>query len=219
MLPCKFAVMRLVLISSQPVTDLFGKEFPFAGVDCIRREELLPEDLLTADCIIDLTVEDHPDQTSLYLKTTIPVLIGSVVFTLKELVINTHLPIARFNHWPIFINRNCIEFSVAENHVEKFQQLFETLNIPSFKTADEPGFVSARTVSMIVNEAFLAREEAVSTEVEIDTAMKLGTSYPMGPFEWCNKIGTDRIVRLLHKLAENDKRYQPASSFTQTIRN
>jgi 3-hydroxybutyryl-CoA dehydrogenase len=211
--------MRLVLISSQPVTDLFGKKFPFAGLDCIAREEFMSEDLNTADCIIDLTIEEHPDRISQYRSATIPVLIGSVVFTLNDLTVPAQLPVARFNHWPTFINRNCVEFAVAENHLEKFQQLFQILNIPTFKTADEPGFVSARTVSMIVNEAFLAREEAVSTEAEIDTAMKLGTSYPMGPFEWCNKIGTDRIVRLLNKLAEKDNRYQPASSFTQTIQN
>ncbi len=209
--------MRLVLISPQPVTDLFGKEFPFAGVDCITREEFLSEDLNTADCIIDLTIEDHPNQISQYRSKTIPVLIGSVVFTLTELGLDPQLPIARFNHWPTFINRKCVEFAVNENQAELFQQLFQTLNIPSLITADEPGFVSARTVSMIINEAFLAREEAVSTESEIDTAMKLGTSYPMGPFEWCNKIGVERIIKLLQKLAEKDKRYQPASSFTQTI--
>lgn len=211
--------MRLALISPQPVTDLFGKEFPFADVDCITLEEFLSEDLKSADCIIDLTIEEHPDRISQYRSTTVPVLIGSVVFTLTELGIDPQLPIARFNHWPTFINRNCVECAVIRNHAEQFQQLFQTLNIPSFVTADEPGFISARTVSMIVNEAFLAKEEAVSTESEIDTAMKLGTSYPMGPFEWCNKIGVARIVKLLQKLAEKDKRYQPASSFTQTLKN
>lgn len=211
--------MQLVLISPQPLTDLYGKEFPFTSVDCITREEFLSEDLNRADCIIDLTIEEHPDRISQYRLATIPVLIGSVLFTLDELQIDANLPIARFNHWPTFINRNCVEFAVNRNHVEKFQQLFQTLDIPAFKTADEPGFVSARTISMIVNEAFLAKEEAVSTESEIDTAMKLGTSYPMGPFEWCNKIGVERIVKLLQKLAEKDKRYQPAASFTQTIQN
>jgi 3-hydroxybutyryl-CoA dehydrogenase len=209
--------MRLVLISSQPVTDLFGKEFPFAGVDCITRSELLSDDLDTANCIIDLTLEDNPGAINQYRTTTIPILIGSVIFSLKELAIASHLPIARFNHWPTFINRNCIEFAVADRHVDTFQQLFQLFGIPFFRTADEPGFVSARTVSMIVNEAFLANHESVSTKEEIDTAMKLGTSYPLGPFEWCNKIGADRIGLLLHKLAEKENRYQPASSLTKTI--
>ena len=42
---------------------------------------------------------------------------------------------------------------------------------------------------MIINEAFLALQEGVSTKEEINTAMKLGTNYPLGPFEWVEKIG------------------------------
>jgi len=208
--------MRLVLISRLPVTQLFGKEFPFAGMDCVVRDEFRKDDLDTADCIIDLNFEEKPQQMSQYHSATIPVLIGSVVFTLTELQIKSDVPVARFNHWPTFINRNCIEFSVSDHHVEEFQQLFQLLGLPFLRTADEPGFVSARTVSMIVNEAFLAREEEVSTGEEIDTAMKLGTSYPLGPFEWCSKIGADRISRLLHKLGEKELRYKPASSLIKT---
>ncbi len=211
--------MRLILISHHPVTSLFGKEFPFAGIDCITRESFFVDDLETSDCIIDLTIEDRPQLINQYKSATIPVLIGSAVLTLKDLGIDVNLPIARFNHWPTFIDRNCIEFAVGNDHVEKFQQLFQLFNFPAFRTADDPGFVSAKIVSMIINEAFLSKEERVSTESEIDTAMKLGTNYPMGPFEWCNKIGADRIYRLLQKLAEKEGRYQPASSFIQTVQN
>ena len=52
----------------------------------------------------------------------------------------------------------------------------------------------------------------VSTEEEIDTAMQLGTSYPMGPFAWSRQIGLQRIAALLQKLAATDIRYQPAFS-------
>lgn len=211
--------MRLTLISSHRITALFGKEFPFTGIDCITREALLAEDLRTSDCIIDLTIEEQPQGIDQYRSITTPVLIGSVVSTLKELRIDANLPIGRFNHWPTFINRNCVEFAVADTMLDKFQQVFRAIDVPAFQTTDSPGFVSAKTVSMIINEAFLASEENVSTEAEIDTAMKLGTNYPMGPFEWGDKIGTDRIYRLLKKLAETDDRYEPASSFTQTALN
>jgi 3-hydroxybutyryl-CoA dehydrogenase len=43
--------------------------------------------------------------------------------------------------------------------------------------------------------------------------MKLGTNYPYGPFEWAAKIGEDKIVQLLLKLAESDPCYKPAQSF------
>jgi 3-hydroxybutyryl-CoA dehydrogenase len=40
--------------------------------------------------------------------------------------------------------------------------------------------------------------------------MKLGTSYPYGPFEWSTKIGLTRIYELLTELSSEDKRYTPA---------
>ncbi len=59
---------------------------------------------------------------------------------------------------------------------------------------DEPGFVSARIVSMIINEAYFTLEAGTSTKEEIDIAMKLGTGYPFGPFEWGEMIGLSRIA-------------------------
>ena len=76
--------------------------------------------------------------------------------------------------------------------------------------ADKPGLVSARIISMIINEAYFAFEQKVSTKEEIDTALKLGTNYPMGPFEWSRKIGLSEIRRLLEKLSLEDARYTPA---------
>jgi 3-hydroxybutyryl-CoA dehydrogenase len=42
--------------------------------------------------------------------------------------------------------------------------------------------------------------------------MKLGTNYPMGPFEWGARIGLHRVVELLDVLGETDSRYIPAKS-------
>ena len=75
---------------------------------------------------------------------------------------------------------------------------------------DTPGFISARVIAMIINEAYYALEEAVSTKEEIDTAMKLGTSYPFGPFEWAEKIGLKNVYELLLALAITNARYLPA---------
>ena len=50
----------------------------------------------------------------------------------------------------------------------------------------------------------------MSTKKEIDTAMKLGTNYPYGPFEWCEKIGKERVYQLLNHLSKTDERYHPA---------
>ena len=46
-----------------------------------------------------------------------------------------------------------------------------------------------------------------SSTKEIDIAMKLGTNYPYGPFEWASLIGLNKIAKLLEILNLTDKRY------------
>ena len=40
---------------------------------------------------------------------------------------------------------------------------------------------------------------------DIDQGMKLGTNYPHGPFEWCEKIGIRNVYELLEALYEDTK--------------
>jgi 3-hydroxybutyryl-CoA dehydrogenase len=212
----KFAAMNILLIGTDTCNSLFGKPFPFEGFTCRMAKEPIADDLAFADFIIDLSFEEHPERKTVYSSNNKPVLIGSVIQTLRELNVQDQQPVARFNHWPGFINRSVIELSVHESQQHLFTAFFTQLSVAYYVTADVPGFVSARTVSMIINEAFLTRQEAVSTEDEIDTAMQLGTGYPMGPFAWSRQIGLQRIAALLQKLAATDVRYQPASTILNT---
>lgn len=209
--------MNILLISSGICNSLFGKSFPFDGFQYQTRQEANANDVASADFIIDLDFEENQQRINLYQSLNKPVLVGSVVHTLKELAIQPQQPIARFNHWPVFINRPVVEFAVHTNQQSLFEDIFKKLSLPFHSTADTPGFVSARTVSMIINEAFLAKEEKVSAETEIDTAMQLGTGYPLGPFEWSRQTGVKRIAALLQKLATTDQRYQPASSLLNQL--
>jgi len=72
---------------------------------------------------------------------------------------------------------------------------------------------------MIINEAYYALGEEVSSKAEIDTAMKLGTNYPLGPFEWGAKIGLHNIYRLLKLLSVEDDRYIVAPYLEQELTN
>lgn len=204
--------MNILLISTSNCNSLFGKPFPFEGFSCRLEQEVSAEGIDFADYIIDVSFEDHPERMAIYSSCNKPVLVGSVIQTLQELNVQPQQPIARFNHWPGFLNRTIVELSVHESQQHLFNAFFAQLVIPNYTTADVPGFVTARTISMIINEAFLTKQEAVSTEEEIDTAMQLGTSYPMGPFAWSRQIGLQRIAALLQKLAATDIRYQPAFS-------
>lgn len=135
-----------------------------------------------------------------------PVMVNSVSSTLKETGAGSH--IVRINGWLGFLQRKTWE--VAGRVGEEIKTVFDALQKQYIEVKDEPGLAAARTISMIVNEAYFALGEGVSTRQEIDIAMKLGTNYPFGPFEWCSKIGARNIYSLLYTLSKNDKRYIPA---------
>ena len=135
-----------------------------------------------------------------------PVYVNQVIDTLSESGFPDN--VSRINAWPGFLERQLWE--VVSNQQEKHEEVFNSLNRKIIFVKDEPGFVSARVISMIVNEAFFAFGEKISSIEEIDMAMKLGTNYPNGPFEWAEKIGVENIYRLLNKLAKKEERYLPA---------
>jgi len=144
-----------------------------------------------------------------------PVIVNSVVHTLDDL----DLTFIRINGWPTFLKRQITEAAITlEAEKVATEKLFEAIGRKAEWVPDIPGFVSARVIAMIINEAYFALEDKVSTKEEIDTAMKLGTNYPFGPFEWAQKIGVKNIHELLLTLSQKEKRYQPAPLlFNETL--
>jgi 3-hydroxybutyryl-CoA dehydrogenase len=75
---------------------------------------------------------------------------------------------------------------------------------------DVAGLLVARTVAMLINEASDAVWQGVCDQDSVDQAMRLGTNYPMGPFEWLALVGADATVVLLDNLdaAYRGERYR-----------
>lgn len=143
-----------------------------------------------------------------------PVFINAVIHTLAE--IKAPVNVVRLNGWPTFLQRPVWEVAgiLDENMITRFQNQGIKLNI----VGDDPGFISARIIAMIINEAYFTVTDNISSKKEIDTAMKLGTSYPYGPFEWVELIGKQYILELLQKLNATDARYQPAALLIKEIK-
>jgi len=164
----------------------------------------------TADAYFDLAGNSILQQ---YASLGKPVIIDSVVETLKEL--NAPQNMLRINGWPGFLQRP--HWEIAGFCSEQVKSVFENLEIQLHVVADEPGFIAARIIAMIVNEAYLALGDEVSSKSEIDTAMKLGTNYPFGPFEWSVALGIENISALLEKLNKEDNRYKPADLLMKEV--
>ncbi len=149
-----------------------------------------------------------------YRVTNSPVFINAVAYTLEELALPPH--VSRINAWPGFLERKLWE--VVANQPGALNSIVTLLGKQIHFTNDEPGMISPRIIAMIVNEAYFALGENVSTKSEIDIAMKLGTNYPAGPFEWSKKIGLEKILHLLTVLSKFDKRYIPAAAMVAEVR-
>jgi 3-hydroxybutyryl-CoA dehydrogenase len=155
-----------------------------------------------ADAYFDLVGEDGGQVPFSQIKDR-PVFVHAVITTAETFPENT----IRINNWPGFFTGSLHEMYANQQALDKAEPVLQKLGW-SYKTApDTPGMIAARIVAMIINEAYFALGEEVSSKQEIDTAMKLGTNYPYGPFEWSEKIGLQKIYRLLQKLGENNTRY------------
>jgi len=202
--------MRLVVLTNEQLKEelLSNGVSNYCKIDWVNS----PEELLShpdADAVIDLLFEHNGyDVSHLNNYLTKPVFVNSMNKTIVEI----GLPFIRINAWPSFLKRNVTEVSIADEvNKNKVEKILGLLNRKAEWVPDVKGFISPRIVSMIINEAYFTLEENVSTKEEIDIAMKLGTSYPYGPFEWSKKIGLKNVAALLTELSINEKRYQPAS--------
>jgi len=62
---------------------------------------------------------------------------------------------------------------------------------------DTPGFVVNRLLVPYMAEAMKMADRGDATPQDIDTAMKLGCGYPMGPFELTDYVGLDTTLSIL----------------------
>jgi 3-hydroxybutyryl-CoA dehydrogenase len=75
-------------------------------------------------------------------------------------------------------------------------------------TAEE---ILTRLFAQIANEAAFAREEEIASDADIETAMKLGFNWPLGPLAISELIGSGRAVETLERLrADHGEAYAPA---------
>jgi len=169
-----------------------------------------------ADALFDLLFDgskERVDKLKLFFPK--PVFINAVVPTLSEI----GQPFIRINAWPGFLQRNITEMAALPLQQQSAQQVLESLARKYTMVPDWHGMVSARVIAMIVNEAYFTFGEGVSSREEIDLAMKMGTNYPYGPFEWGKRIGIQRIYDLLKALSRHDDRYQPAPALLAEVEN
>jgi 3-hydroxybutyryl-CoA dehydrogenase len=75
---------------------------------------------------------------------------------------------------------------------------------------DSPGFITSRAYAILRLECIRMLEEGVASAQDIDTALKLGFNFPMGPLELGDMNGLDTFLHAVTGLAEaHGDRFRP----------
>ena len=169
------------------------------------------------DIVFDLNFDDDDGSFVNYVYNEHQVVIACAVKkSLAEMVSGFEwmdCKIFGMNALPTFIDRPKLEISMLDraDHMV-LEATMKTLGLDYELIEDQVGMVTPRVVCMIINEAAFVLGEGTATVAAVDQAMKLGTNYPMGPFEWCDKIGVWNVVDVIEALhaASGDGKYKLA---------
>ena len=167
------------------------------------------DEIVVADAYIDLIDDNHSTFLTIISQ---PVIFNSIVNTCENYSNN----FCRINAWNGFLEKDKIEAAtLLISSKPIFEKILNGLGFEVLFVPDILGLISPRAISMIINEAYFGLEDEISSKKDIDTAMKLGTNYPYGPFEWGEKIGLSKIATLLIELSKTDARYTPSTLLLQ----
>ena len=100
----------------------------------------------------------------------------------------------------------------SDETYETARELAERLGKEPVEVGDFPGFAVNRLLVPMINEAAYCVMEGVAGPEEMDTAMKQGAGFPMGPLELADMVGLDTCLHIMDVLHEGlgDPKYRPS---------
>ncbi len=200
---------RLLIVGSAPLQEAFGVVFPFRG-----RSGGSPGSGPEGCGVIDLELDRAPYRLAEYVSKGVAWVTGcavrkTVAEMRREAGLEPSFPVMGINSLPGLMNGKVWEVAGAEG-ANAVIEAWKSRGLHLTRVPDQTGMVTPRVLFSIFNEAFLMLEEGVTDAHGLDTAMKLGVNYPLGPIEWAQTVGLDTVVAVLDALfAETaDPRYQ-----------
>jgi 3-hydroxybutyryl-CoA dehydrogenase len=98
----------------------------------------------------------------------------------------------------------------SNDTIQAVQEFVTNIGMTAVKLEETPGFILDRVVAAIVNEAAVMYSSKLASKEDIDKMMKVCVNWPMGPFEFADNIGVDRVVEILDLMTQElGPKYQP----------
>jgi 3-hydroxybutyryl-CoA dehydrogenase len=162
--------------------------------------EAATEDLATKLEIFEVLDGITRDDVVLATNTSsLPIVQLAMKTKRPEKVVGMHF----FNPPPVMPLLELIRaITTSDETVEFARGMGERLGKTTVMAKDRAGFIVNYLLTYYLNSAIRMVEEGFATKEDIDTAVKLGLSHPMGPFELLDLIGLDTMMAVAEVLYE-----------------
>ena len=108
----------------------------------------------------------------------------------------------------------------SQDTVDATVALSEELGKIPVPANDYAGFVSNRVLMPMINEAFHAWSDGVAKPEDIDSIMRLGCAFPMGPLRLADYIGLDvckDIMMVMYNGLDENPKYIPNEKLVELV--
>ena len=108
----------------------------------------------------------------------------------------------------------------SDKTFNKITSFAKILNKKIIEIKESPGFVTTRVIMPMLNEAMYVLMEGVTTGKNIDTTVKLGYDMNEGPLALADRIGLDKVLRILEILfiESGEQKYRPCPILKRLVR-
>jgi len=187
------------------------------------------EDVANVDFVLETVLEKMPIKKDVYGKLSalinddVIVASNTSALSLTEIarsykkpdkVVGMHF----FNPAPVMKLVEVIAAAqTSQETVDAVFALSTEIGKKPIQVKEGPGFVVNRILVPGINEAAFILYEGLASAPDIDTAMKLGAGWPMGPLALADLVGIDIALEVCNTLYEEtgDPKYRPAPPLKQ----
>jgi len=104
--------------------------------------------------------------------------------------------------------------------IAKVKTFISNIGKTPVEVYEYPGFVTTRAIVPLLNEAMHILQEGIATAKDIDTAMRLGYNFQMGPLEMADSMGLDEVLAWMETLWKTlgEARYRACPIIRKLVR-